>query len=319
MTRHRSSIASATPSPPRPQTGASEVAGGVEVWIRVRSADAEAVAGLLGVLVPGGAAIDYGNPAHPPAQPTVHAWFAQAPAVRTRRALRRRLTALPLSAPLPPLRYRAVEQRDWSQEWKRFFDIQRVGERLVIRPSWKRYDRRPGELVIDLDPGQGFGTGQHPSTRLALRALERHVRPGGAVIDVGTGSGILAIAAARLGAAAVLALDTDGVAVGVARENAARNAVIDVVRVAEQTLDAGAHRGAADVVVANISAVVLEETMECVASTLRGGGRFIGSGFLASDERSLAESARAAGLVDSAFEVERDGDATWSCIVAHRA
>jgi ribosomal protein L11 methyltransferase len=137
----------------------------------------------------------------------------------------------PDSQRLPTPQIRFLAEADWAEAWKSGYDVLHIGRRLVVRPTWRDYTPEPGDLVIALDPGMAFGSGLHPTTRLCLEALEDHMRPGASVLDVGTGSGILAIAAARLGASRVLALDTDPLAVRVARENVALNQVESVVRV----------------------------------------------------------------------------------------
>ena len=303
----------------------------VEVLVRVAPPDAETVAGLLGVLAGSGAVIepairtsDGDDFAYEllDAASAVRAFFVAPLSAAERRKLRRRLASLPLSTPLPRLRYAEVEEHDWSEAWKRLFDVRQVGERLVLRPSWRSYAPARGELVIELDPGRAFGTGQHATTRLCLLALEHHLRAGDRVIDVGAGSGVLAIAAARLGARSVRALDTDAEAVSVARENVARNGVEDVVRVAAGSLGDGG-RGAAgaalpatellaDVVVLNISSSVLVALMEEVARALRPGGLLVGSGFIDEAEAEVRLAAVAAGL----RPLRVDADEEWRCIVA---
>ena len=131
----------------------------------------------------------------------------------------------------PKPRIRFLSETDWAEAWKTHYDVLRVGRRLVIKPTWRDYDPLPDDLIIKLDPGMAFGSGLHPTTRLCLEAMEGFLRPGSGVLDVGTGSGILAVAAARLGASHVLALDTDPLAVRVARENVALNQVEPVVQV----------------------------------------------------------------------------------------
>ena len=313
----------------------------VELMVRVPPGDVDAVAGLLGSLAEYGAAGVSIEPAILvsdsadfeyellDAPSTVRCALAAPLPPGARRALRRRLDALPLSAPLPRLRFAPVEQRDWSEEWKRSFEVLHVGRRLVLCPSWERYEARPGELVIVLDPGRAFGTGQHATTRLCLEALERCVYPGDAVVDVGTGSGVLAIAAAKLGAASVRAVDVDAETVPVARENVGRNEVEGVVRLAAGSLgDAWpwpeAAEGSADVVVANISSPVLVALMPVLAATLRPGGRLIASGFIAANAAEVEAAALAAGLSLQATEGEageraRDGDDEWRRMVASKA
>jgi ribosomal protein L11 methyltransferase len=133
---------------------------------------------------------------------------------------------------LPEPRVCFLAEADWAEAWKAGYGVLRIGRRLVVRPTWRDdYAPQPDDLLIELDPGMAFGSGLHPTTRLCLEALEDTVRPGQVVLDVGTGSGILSIAAARLGAARVLALDTDPLAVQIARENVALNRVEAVVQV----------------------------------------------------------------------------------------
>ena len=127
--------------------------------------------------------------------------------------------------PIPDPVIRELAEEDWAEAWKQQYHLLRVGRRIVIVPAWEAYAPAPGEVVIRLEPGMAFGTGLHPTTRLCLEALEAHLAPGCTVLDVGTGSGVLAIAAAKLGARSVLALDADPVAVSVARENVALNGV----------------------------------------------------------------------------------------------
>lgn len=235
-----------------------------------------------------------------------------------RRALRRRLSAA-AQAPVAPIRYREVRDQDWAEEWKRYFGVLHVGRRFVVRPSWETYEARPGELVIELDPGTAFGTGQHETTRLCLEALERHVRPGTAVLDVGTGSGILAVGAVRLGAASVRACDVDENAIVAAVENIRRNAVEGAVDVragsvgAEWPWDEPAE-ASADLVVANISSVALIALMAELAAALKAGGCFIGSGFIESGRAGVEAAVRTAGL--EPVEVFEDGE--WRCLVARK-
>ncbi len=161
----------------------------------------------------------------------------------TRQRVEQALWHLGQMRPIGPLQTRALQEEDWANAWKQHYAVLRVGERIVIVPSWLEHHPAPEDVVLHLDPGMAFGTGLHPTTRLCLRLLERYTRPGQRALDLGTGSGILAIAAARLGADAVLALDNDPVAVAVAAENVARNGVSERVTVAEGSLGAGARMG----------------------------------------------------------------------------
>lgn len=230
-----------------------------------------------------------------------------------RRALRRRLDLLVLSEKLPRLAFAEVADQDWAEDWKQSFEVQRIGQRLVIAPSWEEYERQTGEIVVTLDPGQAFGTGEHKTTRLCLAALERLIRPGDAVVDVGTGSGILAIAAARLGAGSVVAVENDPDAALVAYENIERNGLAKFVTVIEGTLGPDLLKSqTADLVVLNISSAVVRESMKEVLRTLKPGGFFVASGFIDETLPAVQRAAAAAGL--RMLGVDEDGE--WRCIVA---
>lgn len=294
--------------------------------MRLPAADAEIVADVLAALAPGGAAIDAPFRNIEPerfgveltgGEATVRAFFTAPLPQAERRTIRRRLAALPLGAPLPRLRYAELREADWAEEWKRFYHPMRVG-RLLVQPSWEEAgDSRSEDLVITLDPGRAFGTGQHETTRLCLATLDRLVRPGDVVLDVGTGSGILALAAARLGAARVAALDTDPVAVAATRENADRNGLGDRIEVGEGSLGSAwpwerAARGGYDVVVMNIALVVVAELLPDAAASLRPGGVLAMSGFLAEAAPEVEAAAQAAGM----REVSSELDGEWGVVVA---
>lgn len=223
------------------------------------------------------------------------------------------------SAPLTqPPRWRdaaLLQEESWRDAWKKHFGLQRIGESIVIRPSWISYRLREGEVVIDIDPGMAFGTGQHPTTAMCLRGLEEFVREGSSILDLGCGSGILAIAAARLGAKRVLAVDIDPQAVSAARDNVNRNAVSATVEVREGSLDPESPIGERfDIVVANISGMVLERLAPAIWDVLNEGGRLIASGFLDDAVEGLSRAFSDAGL-----SVERTvEDGVWRSIVARR-
>lgn len=199
-----------------------------------------------------------------------------------------------------------VDESEWADGWKRYWRPQRVGARLWIVPSWHEDFRAPeGAVVLRLDPGMAFGTGDHLSTRLALILLEQALRrrassgaPAPRVLDAGTGSGILAVAAARLAGATVLAVDVDAGAVRVAAENAARNGVADRVEVRQAdagALDGLADPGRFDVIVANILAEVLIPMAPVLARLLAPGGELILSGVVASARDRVEAAYGAAG------------------------
>src|SRR6266568_197329 len=135
------------------------------------------------------------------------------------------------------LQTRVVNEEDWANAWKDYYHVTHIGRRLVIRPSWREYTPKDNEVVLELDPGMAFGTGLHPTTRLCLEQIEQRTRPGIRVLDVGTGSGILALAAAKLGAASVYSIDNSSVAVESATANAAVNKLSDKITVILGTLD----------------------------------------------------------------------------------
>lgn len=173
------------------------------------------------------------------------------------------------------------EDEDWRENWKAHFTLLRVGRRLVIKPSWIEYQESPGEVLIELDPGMAFGTGYHPTTYGCLEAIEQEVRPGMVVLDLGTGSGILAITALKLGAARVVALDQDPEAVRAARQNFRRLRVQRRVSLAQGTVPhplAGA--GLFDLAVANISDRAIRERAPFIVPALAPQGLFIASGIL---------------------------------------
>ena len=218
---------------------------------------------------------------------------------------------LSLIAPIPPMESRTVEPRDWEEGWKAFYTLLRVGPRLVVCPSWTEYAASPDEVVVRLDPGMAFGTGHHPTTRLCLAELERRMRPGAKVLDLGTGSGILAIAAAGLGASAVLGLDRDTTACTVARRNIRANGLARRVRVLRGSIPRPGVSGF-DLVLANISAKVLTELAAPLAQTLAPDGRLIASGVLEEQSASVAEAFRGAGLqVHDVLTLE-----DWAVLVA---
>ncbi len=300
--------------------------GGPDAWIeltvRLPLADAELVADVLGDVAGGGVALeprirpleerDFGYAVEPD-EATLRAFLRAPLSPRDRRALRRRLAALPLGAPLPRLRYRPVEETDWSVAWREHFTTLRSG-RLVVHPSWEPPEDADA-LAISLDPGRAFGTGQHPTTRLCLAAIERECEAGAVVLDLGTGSGVLALAAARLGAERVDALDTDPDAVEAARENARRNGLEDRVRASRGSLHPEhGPEGEYDLVVANISSAIVCELLPAAARALRAGGRIALSGFMPDRMPEVVAAARAAGL----GEIAGEEDDEWCAVVARK-
>lgn len=288
---------------------------------------AEAIAEVLSRYAPHGVAFDYGPIApeeadgeHPPAPPPTLTVLAYLPMVEgweeARRRIEEGLWHLSQILPFPPPRFRVLEEAEWAEAWKAHYDVLRVGP-FVIQPSWRQADLRPGEVRIELDPGMAFGTGTHPTTRLCLQALAEWLRPGERILDLGTGSGILAIAAALRGAAWVWALDIDPVAVQVARENVQRNGVADRVTVDQGSLAEALRRGEPfDGILANILAPVIRRFCEeGLGALLRPGGWAIVSGFFAGEqEESVRTALEGAGLQVCGRWVE----AGWVALGARR-
>jgi len=209
-----------------------------------------------------------------------------------------------------PLQVRPLRESDWANAWKEHFFVHRVGRRTVIVPSWREaeYAAQAEDVVLLLDPGMAFGTGLHPTTRLCLTAVEDLVTPGMRVLDVGAGSGILSIAAARLGAGQVTAVEIEPVAARVCAENVERNGVRDVVRVVTGTLatDAPAQSERADLILANITIATLLTLHPALAAHLRSAGHAVLSGVLAERAEELLEALTAAGWAHERTDQEQD-------------
>ena len=206
-----------------------------------------------------------------------------------------------------------VDEEDWAEYWKAAFKPFKIGERLAIRPSWTQYDAQPGDLVIELDPGMAFGTGTHETTALCASWLEELVKPGVKAMDLGAGTGILAIAAALLGAKDVLATDIDPLAVRVARENARINHVENVVRAKEADVLKGIGE-TADLVIANIITDVILLIAPAVFRHVAAGGDFLCSG-ISSNRGDEIEKA----LRDAGFEaIRRRERGEWAAFAAKK-
>jgi ribosomal protein L11 methyltransferase len=241
-----------------------------------------------------------------------------------RRQIEDGLWRLSLLYPIPEPQIRTLREEDWAHAWKKFYKPLRVGKRVVLKPSWEEYTPQPEDIVVELDPGMAFGTGLHPSTRLCIAALESTIEAGDSVLDLGTGSGVLAIVAQKLGATRILASDIDPIAVEVTNENAERN---DVPTGAEGVLDvrlgsvpqgmAGQFR----VIVANILAEVLAKLFDAeygyppLAEPLAPDGVMILAGIIDIRAGLVEEAAQRHGFVVT----ERLQEGDWVALIVRRA
>jgi len=297
----------------------------IEIAVEVAGIDAELAADLLRQGCSGGVAIE--APSRLDAPTDTYVLDGDAPAVvkgylpisedsgRLQSSIRLALQTAPLQR--EPVWREAVEleEREWRDSWKKYFGIQRFGERTVIVPSWIEYAAKAGEVVIRIDPGMAFGTGQHPTTAMCLGTLEELVTGGQSVLDLGCGSGILAIAAAKFGASRVLGLDNDPQAVKASGENVRENGVEGTVDVREGSLGERDVTAPFDIVAANISGLTLQRLAPAIAAALSPGGFLIASGFLEDAVEALKSA-----FAENGLEAERVKEVgVWRSIVARRS
>jgi len=222
---------------------------------------------------------------------------------------------------------RELAEEDWAEAWKKHYTILHIGKSLVIKPSWLEYAAQPNETIIELDPGMAFGTGLHPTTRLCMVALEEQIpnlatvpqplpdSPRLRMLDVGCGSGVLSITAAKLGVPEILALDLDKVAVETTERNIAFNHVERVIRVAHRSIDAVREADQYDLVCINILAEIICQLAPAVASALRAHGIVIASGILDFKAEDVREAFAAVGI--EVFEHKQEDD--WVTLVAKKS
>jgi len=303
----------------------SEARGGawLELSVEADPEAVEAVSEILGRVAPGGtsvepafelvddglgARIDVTRPA------TVRAYVPARDAAAADRAADEAAVALGhLQAfglrTIGELRTRLVDEADWADAWKAHFPVMRIGRHVVIRPTWRRHRAAPDDVVLAIDPGMAFGTGLHPTTRLCLVALERLAdagrMTGARVLDVGCGSGILAIAAVRLGAADAVGVDTDPIAIESTLANARRNRLAPRIRASVGSLPTG--EPPFDVIAANLIAGVLVQIAAQLAAELAAGGRLVASGIFVDREGEVRHAFEAAGLAVT----ERTAEGDW--------
>ena len=291
----------------------------LEVSVSVDEETAEPVADLLAQYAPQGVALSYAQilpdgqgEGVPGGELRASAYL---PVDENLEASRQRLLAglwhLSQIRPLAPAEFRLIEDRDWMEEWKRSYQPIRVAPGFVVCPSWIELPPDPSQVVVRLDPGMAFGTGTHPTTRLCLEFLRDRLRPGMEVIDLGCGSGILAIAALRLGASRALALDIDPEAIRTTLENASRNGVDErlVVRTGSlgEALAETSPIRRASLVLANILAPVLAEMLGSgLARLVLPGGHLVLSGLLQEQSTQVEQALREQGVSSLEKRVRED-------------
>lgn len=254
-----------------------------------------------------------------PEDVVVHAWFEPDHRYADRmHALKERLnewSRMELGFDLGSLAIETqdVKEEDWAEVWKRFYKPFRAGKSLVVKPTWEKYDAQPGDKIIEIDPGMAFGSGTHETTSMCLGFLEDYLKPDARVIDVGTGSGILAIGAALLGAKDVLAIDIDPVAVKVAAENVAHNKLEEKVTCVQGNL-LDQQSEVCYLCVANIIADVICGFAAPLKAHIAPGGLFICSGIIREREQDVLDALRAAGY--ELVEERKKGE--WVAMISRR-
>jgi len=313
----------------------------LEITVNCDPENAEAVADVLARYAPGGVAIqqnaldltgrDLTGAEWRPDGPlesvaAVRAYLAFEPGLNVkRRQVEEALWHLRQIAPIPEPQFRTVVEEEWANAWKEHFHVTRIGKRMVVKPSWREYSSQADDIVLELDPGMAFGTGLHPTTQMCLLALEKYMRGGERVLDLGTGSGILAIAAVKLGAAACLATDIDPVAVEAARANVSANHVSDRVQVEQGSLvqisnlkfqiskDASQSSDLKfDILLVNILAkIIVELCGQGLGEVIKPGGLAIFAGLIDTQEAEVREALKCVGLA----MIERTQEKDWVGLV----
>ena len=206
-----------------------------------------------------------------------------------------------------------LQDEDWSDTWKQYFHTEKPGERVVIKPTWEEYEPKDDEVIIELDPGAAFGTGTHATTSMCIRQLEKLVKPGMTVFDVGTGSGILSIISAKLGATNIQAVDYDDSVLKIVEENLEQNNVQDIISVAQSDLMQNVH-GKAELVIANIIADIIIRLFDQLDEHLEQGGTLLTSGIIEDRIEDVLTAAEKHGY----GVVERLENKGWACITFKR-
>jgi ribosomal protein L11 methyltransferase len=292
----------------------------IELSISTDAEGAEAAAALLSEFVSGGAAIEQtiipepGETLNLARAFTVRAFFS-ADAAEVLEHAQNGLWHLAQLRDMSEPQIRELAEEDWAEAWKKYYTILHLGKHIVIKPSWLEYSPEPGQVVVELDPGMAFGTGLHPTTRMCLVALEEYVTPGATMLDVGTGSGILSIAAAKLGARDILACDLDPIAVETATKNVAINHAESTVTVNAGSIDTESEREPVDLICINILAEVISDLAPAVAAAVRSGGHVIASGILDYKAEDVVEAWHAVNIE----VIEKQQEEDWVALVGIKA
>jgi len=208
--------------------------------------------------------------------------------------------------------YREIDEEDWAESWKEYFWPEKISDKIVVKPTWREYEPKTDELIVEIDPGMAFGTGTHPTTSLCVRMIEKYLRPGDTFLDIGTGSGILMIAAARLGADTVCGVDNDMVAVEVAEKNLRLNKIEKSrSHIISGNLVDAVHQKFS-VVTANILSEVILELLDDIRKVTAKGSILICSGIIEDNADGVVEKMKESGFsIAELAEKEK-----WICIVA---
>jgi ribosomal protein L11 methyltransferase len=312
----------------------------LEVCVMIEAETAEAVSEVMSRYAPNGVAIeqiareiqlgaDEGAAAQLEPIVAVRAYLSLDDDVETKRKqVEEGLWHLSQIAHIPEPTLRVVAESDWANAWKEHYHVVHLGDRFVIKPTWREYTAQPGEIVMELDPGMAFGTGLHPTTQMCLAAIEKYATPAMHTLDLGTGSGILAIGAALLGVKSIVAIDNDPLAVKAAAENAALNHVGGQITVKLGSLEeaqAAAMGGRSagkgdrpagfDLIIVNILARVIIAMCEAgLGRVVRPGGLAIFAGLIDTQEYGVREALQAQGLT----VIDRLQEKDWVCLIAKR-
>ncbi|MBX2998112.1 MAG: 50S ribosomal protein L11 methyltransferase [Caldilineaceae bacterium] len=240
-----------------------------------------------------------------------------------RRQIEEGLWRLSLLYPIPEPTIRVVREEDWAHAWKKFYKPMRIGQRVLLVPAWEEIETAPDDIVVKLEPGMAFGTGMHPTTRLCIAALEELVRPGQSLLDVGTGSGVLAVVGAKLGASPIVATDIDTLAIDATLDNAERNGIPTgedgILTVIHGSIPAD-RTGIFSIVVANILAEILVGLFDGrygnvpLAEPVAPGGTMILSGILDEKAGMVLEAAARHGFT----LIDRKQESDWLALVVKK-